>query len=351
MVLEALETRALLAYTPLGYSLPDLTVSGYTSSTASWGGPLTVTANVQNLGASTLIEPTQLLPGAASRADSTPTTLDVFVSSRKHATKPSQTVLVASLPVPGVTQNSFIQLSQTINLPFQPAGFPGDGGKVYVSFFINPNGASAESDFTNNHATATSNPVVIEAPFPELTVTTLGVPPVMQPGDTIAPTIRVANIGPASTSPQGPVTVALVASTTPQFNAGSSIVAAYTVPNIPGASQVSSGAHLTDDENLNPQNNIVTIQGAPVTLPVAPRTYFLGVVIDPLNTIKQLKLIGGKSANRLSQATLVGPPIKGLPPAGVRFPGGGANNLPFQYPPNTTPSGITTNLPQIGITQ
>ena len=34
----ALETRELLAYTPLGYSLPDLTVSGYTRTVAAWGG-------------------------------------------------------------------------------------------------------------------------------------------------------------------------------------------------------------------------------------------------------------------------------------------------------------------------
>jgi hypothetical protein len=310
---------------------------------------LNITLNVQNLGASTLIEPTQLLPGAASRADSSPTTLDVFLSSRAHPTKASQTVLAAVIAVPAVTQNNLVRLTQTITLPFQPAGFPGDGGKVYASFFINPNGQSAESDFTNNHAKSTSNPILIEAPFPELSVDALGVPPVMQPGDTIAPTIRIVNIGPASTAPQGPVTVALVASTTTKFSAGSSVVAAYTVSNIQGASQVSSAAHLTDDENVNPQNNIVTIQGAPVTLPVAPRTYFLGVIIDPLNKIKQLKLIGGKATNSLSLPMRVGPPITGLPPAGVLFPGGGANNLPFEFPPNVTPSGITTNLPQTGI--
>ena len=36
--LEQLETRELLAYTPLGFSLPDLTVSGYASTVAAWGG-------------------------------------------------------------------------------------------------------------------------------------------------------------------------------------------------------------------------------------------------------------------------------------------------------------------------
>ena len=72
-----------------------------------------------------------------------------------------------------------------------------------------------------------------------------------------------------------------MASTTRKFTAGSSILATYTVPNIPGTTQVSSGAELVADTNLNPQNNVVTITGAPLTLPVAPKVYYIGVVIDP----------------------------------------------------------------------
>ena len=57
----------------------------------------------------------------------------------------------------------------------------------------------------------------------------------MQPGDTIAPTFQITNVGTASTASQGPVQVALVASVTPDFNLGSSIVAIYTLPSaIPG---------------------------------------------------------------------------------------------------------------------
>jgi hypothetical protein len=347
-ILERLEERALLAYTPLGYSLPDLTVSGYTSTVAAWGGPLTVTLNVQNLGASTLPVPTSLQPGATSPADAGPTTVNVYVARTPHANFHHR-IQVASISVPALGQNNAFQETNTITLPVQPSGFPGDGGNVFVFFQINPNGNVNESDFTNNlHRSPL--PVLIEAPFPELVVTATDLPPVMQPGDTIAPVIRVTNLGPASTGAQGPLTVALVASTTKKFTAGSSIIATYTVPNVPGTTAVSSGAADTAFSNLNPQLNTVTITGAPVTLPVSPKVYFVGVVVDPNHTIKQIRGISGigASSNDLASPQQVGPPINGLPPAGVIFAGGGASNLPFPYPPNvaTVAAPLT---PQTGV--
>jgi hypothetical protein len=347
--LERLEGRELLAFTPLGYSLPDLTVSGYTSTAAAWGGPMTVTLNVRNLGASTFPEPTAMAPGAVSRADSVPTTVAVILSRGPHVTF-GNSFTAANITVPAVTQNNLTRLTQTITLPAQPSGFPGDGGKLYVSFKINPTGTVSEADYTNNFSRS-SHPVLIEAPLPELVVTGFDVPPVMQPGDTIAPTIRVSNLGPGSTGSQGPLTVALVASTNKQFTSGSSIIATYTVANIPGSAAVSTGSQIFGDTNLNPQANTVTINGAPVTLPVSPTVYFIGVVVDPNHTIKQISGIGGvtTSSNSLSLPQQVGPPIKNLPPAGVLYAGGGASNLPFPYPPNVTLSGTTTTTPQTGV--
>jgi hypothetical protein len=350
VALESLEARELLAYTPLGYSLPDLTVSGYTSAAASWNGPLTVTVNVQNLGASTLIEPTQLLPGAPSHADSSPTTVDVFLSTKPNDRRLRHSVLATSIPVPSVSQNGFLQITQTFTMPTQPRGFPGDGGDVFVSFVINPTGASPESDRTNNKATSASNPLFIETPLPELVVTGVDLPPVIQPGDTVAPTIRIANIGPAETTPQGPFTVALVASTKRKLTAGSTVVATYTIPGIPGVSQVSSGSPITGDVNITPQQNIATIVGAPVTLPVRPKVYFVGVVIDPAHHLKQLTATGSAANSRgLSLPQRVGPLIPGLPPAGVLYAGGGANNLPFPYPPNVVLNGTTSTNPVTGV--
>jgi hypothetical protein len=48
-------------------------------------------------------------------------------------------------------------------------------------------------------------------------------------------------------------------------------------------------------------------------LPTSPSTYFLGLVIDPYNTLKQLSL----PATRLELIHTVGPATSGLPPAGV----------------------------------
>ena len=116
---------------------------------------------------------------------------------------------------------------------------------------VNPLQQVAESDFTNNRS-KTASPVLIEAPLPELAVTGLDVPPVMQPGDTIQPNIQIANFGTADTTSQGPVTVALVASRTLTFGPGSSILAEYTVSNIPAVAQAPSQNQVLGDDHAQP---------------------------------------------------------------------------------------------------
>ncbi len=228
--LECLEGRELLAYTPLGFSLPDLTVSGYAAPAASWNGTLAVTVTVQNLGASTIREPLALAPGSTSTADSAPTIVEVYLSRTKGLN--AKTFPIGAISVPSIPQNSDTTLTQTLTMPAQLPGFPGNGGKVYVSFAVDPFHTIPESDYTNN--SSGPKPLVIAAALPALVAVGLDVPPVMQPGDTINPNIRIDNLGPADTAAQGPVTVDLIASTTPTFNSGSTIVASYTVANIPG---------------------------------------------------------------------------------------------------------------------
>ena len=55
--LEVLEERTLLSFSNLGYSLPDLRISGEAGPRAAWGGSLVVSAYLQNIGASTTTEP------------------------------------------------------------------------------------------------------------------------------------------------------------------------------------------------------------------------------------------------------------------------------------------------------
>lgn len=328
---EALEGRQLLAYSALGTSLPDLTVSGFASTAASWGGQLTVTVNVRNLGASTIIEPLALNPGATSSADAPASTVAVFAVTNPHSLRGA--VQVGSVDIPAVTQNNAVQITQSFTLPARPAGFPGDGGKVYLVFKANATGTVFETDTTNNVSAPV--PLFIQAPLPELSVVGFDIPPVIQPGDVIQPNIRIANFGPADTGVQGPVGVALVASTTPQFVPGSSsVLATYTVSNIPGVQNVANQGGVFSDANLNPQQNIVTIVGDPVMLPTGPAKYYIGVVVDPFRQITQLQSVGNvrRPKEPFSMAHLVGPPIAGLPPAGQIVPGGAANVPVFPFP-------------------
>ena len=55
--LERLEARELMAFSSLGFSLPNLTISGVVGSTAAWGGTLGLTASVDNIGASSITNP------------------------------------------------------------------------------------------------------------------------------------------------------------------------------------------------------------------------------------------------------------------------------------------------------
>jgi hypothetical protein len=329
--LECLEGRELLAYTPLGFSLPDLTVSGYAAPAASWNGTLAVTVTVQNLGASTINEPLSLAPGSTSTADAQATQVEVYLSKKKGPN--ARPVGIGTITIPSVAQNSDTTVSQTLAMPAQFPGFPGDGGTVYVSFAVDPFHTIPESDYTNN--ASGPKPLLIAAPFPELVAEGLDVPPVMQPGDTINPNISIDNLGPADTAAQGPVTVDLIASTTPTFNRGSTVIASYTIANIPGIANVPQQTPaIAPITSLAGAANIAIITGTPVTLPVLPKKYFIGIVIDPNQTIKQLHKIGGVKGvgANFSLSHKVGPPIVNLPAAGVLTAGGPANIPTFPNP-------------------
>src|SRR5262249_17278533 len=97
--LERLEPREVMTTSALGVSLPDLTVTGVTAPTAAWGPPLSVTVNVQNIGSNSVPEPFASLNGGVSSADSQPTTVAVFASPRKYASKE---VPIGTINVPSI---------------------------------------------------------------------------------------------------------------------------------------------------------------------------------------------------------------------------------------------------------
>ena len=321
---ERLERRDLLAFSPLGVSLPDLAISAQAAPVATYGGPLALQIDLSNLGASSLIEPLNLAPGSPSFADAPASTIGVFLSDSPRFGAPA--FPIAAIPAPALRQNSVERIDTTITLPpFQPPGFPGNGGTVFLFLKANISNTVADTDQTNNITPAI--PVKLEAPLPDLLSTGLDVPPVMQPGDTIAPVIKVTNFGTVDTAQQGPVLVALVASTTPNFGPGSQVLETFTDPNIPPLADVPFREGVPGLVTINDPVNVVTLTGAPVTLPKAPATYFLGVIVDPLNTIRELHEIGRGPSSALFPVRQVGPPIPGLIPAGVLQAPAPATNL------------------------
>ena len=200
-----------------------------------------------------------------------------------------------------------------------------------------------ESSFSNNVSAPIPVRFISQA-LPQLQATALDLPDALQPGDTVVPTFQITNLGTANTDTQAPVQVALVASVTPDFNLGSSIVALYTLPaGIPGQSSapVKNSAHhharlygsTIYNNNVTPAQNVETFTGTAVTLPTSPSKYYLGLVIDPNNTLNQLSL----PANRLELIRTVGPATSGLPPAGVVSTT--PLSQPFPNPPDGVPIG------------
>lgn len=281
-----LESRELMAYSPYGVSLPDLVVSGSSSGVAAWGQPLALSINVHNIGASSMIEPTQLEQGAASSADAGETVINVLASRVPNPGK-NQSIVIAQVQVPAIPQNGSSQINGSINLPTRPAGYPNVGGKIYLTYVVNPNRNVLEYD-PNNNTTASANPVRIQAALPDLKVVSAEVPSNLKPGDSVAPTVTIANFGTANPNLQGPVTVQLVASLDRNFGPGDSVISSFVIDSLPGVNAVPTVATVNGVQTLVPPSNTLT-QTFPVgTLPATPNRYFIGVVIDPTKTIRQL---------------------------------------------------------------
>jgi hypothetical protein len=334
--LESLEGRQLLSNTPLGYSLPDLQVKGSAAPVASWGGTFTTTIVVQNTGASTMRNPLALAPGSQGTADAPNTTVSVFLLPRRHSL--AGAYKLGTITAPALEQNDLEQITSSFTLPDRPRGFARAGGRFYVAFSVDPDNAVLESNGHNNLSPAV--PVKVVGKYlPLLQATALDVPATMQPGDTIQPSFSIANFGTASTRLQGPVQVALVASVDPEFTLGSSIVAIYQIGNVASLSNTPIKSYFRSGrvnvrratvDNLTSNNNVANVTGTAVTLPTSPRTYYLGLVIDPYNQLQQLPHTG----KRFQLIRRVGPATSGLPPAGVVTPGGGANAEEFPNTPN-----------------
>ena len=201
-----------MSFSNLGYSLPDLTISGEAGPRAAWGGSIVVSAYLQNIGASTTTEPmsqagatdtqaTGSLYSSASAADADDSMVQVLITPNCQILERGG---CAGRHRVRRRWNKTASNSSAVrsHCHRSPAGFAGTGGKFYVWFLANATDAFPEANTNNN----LSKPVpvqVVGQPLPELRAIGLAVPSRMQPGDTIDPTIVVENTGTADTSAQG----------------------------------------------------------------------------------------------------------------------------------------------------
>lgn len=325
--LESLEGRQLLSYSPIG-SLPDLTVSAQAGAIAAYGGPISVTLDVRNLGASSTIEPLNLEPGATSTADATASHVGVYLLRGPNARLGSG-IRIGEVAVPAVPQNSLVRVTGTVTLPNRPRGFPGSGGTVYLAFRADDLRESRDLDRANNQGNRV--PMIVDAALPDLTTIAVDLPPVMQPGDVIAPSIKVANYGTVNITQQGPVTVLLVASSDTNYGPTDVILGRYQITDLPGLSQAPQRRTVLGDVTLDNPPNVVTLEtttseSQTVQLPGGSAGYFIGVIVDPLNEIRELHEIGSGPSSALQFVRRIGD-VPGLPPAGTQSAPSPAVNL------------------------
>lgn len=316
-LVERLEDRQLMAYSPLGYSLPDLTVSGTVAPTAAYGHDLAIRLDVRNLGASSLYEPLALEPGAPSTADAPPSHVGVFISRTPHFGYRT-TIKIADVEVPAVPQNSVVTVNTSVQLPAYQPGFPVNGKTIYVFFKADNLNEVLEADKIHN-LNRKAQPVLLQLPLPELSGVTWDVPAIVQPGDALRPTIKVANFGTVNTDTQGPFNVYLVASDDNKFGPGDTILQVFTIDSLPGLNSVPLAPHSIDGDlnTIYDQPNVVTLTSDQVVTPHVPGPYYIGVFVDPEHAILQLHDTEGKRPNTLFPSKKTDKPIPGLPPAGI----------------------------------
>lgn len=326
--LERLEARAVMNYTPLGASLPDLVARGSNPPVAAYNGQITVQVDVSNIGHSSMVEPMNLVPGSISNADAPPSILGVYLSTNPRRLT-TRAFKLGEISVPLVRQNSTLNLTATFDMPTQrPPRFPGNGGRLYVFFRANEGRTIQEIDLSNNISRG-AQAVQLAVGLPELAVIAFEVPPVLSPGDVIDPNFKIANFGTTNTSLQAPLTVQLVASTDDLFGPTDIILATYTIDSLPPLSTVPARRSVLGDVTLDDPSNVRTAGGIQVQLPSDPSQYFIGLIVDPLQQIRQIRDIDGPRIPFLEGLTNVGPPIHGQQPAGqFRAPAPASNLFP-----------------------
>src|SRR5690606_12853157 len=112
----------------------------------------------------------------------------------------------------------------------------------------------------------------------------------------------------------------LVASTDQEYGPTDVILASYLIEDMSPLSTVPVSSSFTtvigEQRTIDETANEIILTGPTVKLPPGPAKYFIGVAMDPLNTIREISEIGSGPSTRLELDRNVGPPIRNLSPAG-----------------------------------
>jgi hypothetical protein len=347
---EALEPKSLMAFTPLGTSIPDLAVSSvFAGPVAAYGGQVAVTIDVANLGAASMVEPENLAPGDPGNTASSPTTANIYLTRTARA-KPGTGELIGTVDIGSIPQNRLARFTTTVSMPTtRPARFPDSGSNVYLNVFIDKNRTVQDYDRANNF-TKRGVPVFLTPNLPQLQSTALELPDGLSPGDAVIPELKVANFGSAPTNLQVPVVVQVVASLDKDFGPGDQVLATFTVANINPLALSPTKRLILGDVNLTDPPNVVALtSGTAVTLPSSPSSYYVGIVVDPLNQIREIDELDSLPSPRLEQLRLVMPTGVDLPPAGVDSNPNDPTNF-FPNPPVFSTTTTTSASQVIGNT-
>ena len=124
---ERLESRDLMATSPLGFSLPDLSITGSAGSVAAWGGTLGIVATVINQGSSTITNPIAQAPGASTTADAPSSTVAVVITPHKSM---AHGVTIGTFQAPPVCAEQHRAAHRLLHAPVAPEGIPHGGRDV-----------------------------------------------------------------------------------------------------------------------------------------------------------------------------------------------------------------------------
>ncbi len=321
-----------MTYSAFGYSLPQLNVTGYAAPVAAYGGSISVDINVENLGASSLPSPLSLSPGTLGPTDSPATSVQVYASTSPTS---KTYLLLGSVDIPAIRQNSDYETVTTLPIPQRPATFP-KTGNFYLTLAVNNDRSILQTSIAGNVYHIPKPVELVSDDLPNLQVVGFDIPQTLQPGDVVAPTIRIENFGVGDPGAQGGVTVALVASLDKRFGVGDAVVSSFRIDSLPGISGVPTQTTISAVQNLFTTPNELTVTLPAFQLPTTPGFYYLGIKIDPTHQINQTY----GPTSKLSDPIPVGPADAFLVPTSTQvaavnpvFP-----NLPVTFV-NTTGAG------------